>query len=589
MSKPTINIIPGIDWTKEDLALRTNNCVMHYPKDKKDLSKNWRTVCQMYGNGVVAINDCGEYLSVVPYEIDNEFYRVGIYKERVAAGQPPRLRWPHNYYWIPSRVESDIPESGLELRIYKDRTFTLVRRAILNDTTLYYVITDSFVVEGRTCYPWYHTLMWGPTSTDPHSRRWLDQEAVHLVTSDEEIRALARPFVKEKDRAGFNALLRKSYSDVRTQRWYCPNASYLASFETETAEIVNNFFEVGDAKNDTLARDFMKKRKTSGVWLGDQPSIFTWVTCRGTLVKSTIDKAERANELVAGVEEWDYPDAHENEAIWYRRGEYICLIVPKKTFGGWGFGCGCRKLFAYSTKTKRRLYGELSRGVWSFPVPSMSYLTQACDLSKHKAYGHGGYEYHSIKTVIKDGLSVKKLFEGSNVAWLLENARGECKILRAEEEPDVATDQNVPVPVENYLRASCIGTIAIKILATTGIPHLEQLLKANLFNLYMAALWETDKGGTEEFWDLDKKRASPDWDFRQSAGIPFHGKQKNLKKMFGMTMNQLRTLDDFSRFMPRKRSYYTSPRTVEYTEYVRHIPVLAGADKTLGVPLCDLN
>ena len=394
-----------------------------------------------------------------------------------------------------------------------------------------------------------------------------------------------------------NSLYSDCWSDLseRLIRFY---SSYeCGHFTKKTQQEVHNFFNFSGEENGFLRSAFEKARGKSISSLED---LFTWCYLRKTPTTQAATKEEQAKILLTEadlMDEWNHPELHSQEAIWARHRDDIILILPRTENNH------LKRIFSYNIKAKKRFYGEQdSNGVWTFPIPGLHYITDSLFLGTSRIYNYKAktkeeeYIYYPTKTIIKNGLTARQLFDGTNIAWILDNTSGECKILNYDD-GNVnyrysgwrENKENMPVDVRNYLTDTKIGSIALSILITTGIPMLEQLLKSKLFNMYFTAVEDLEDRSasnyTEVFYDLDKKRSST-YSLSYSsvyASFTYHSKEKNLKKMFGLSVNLLRKIDDKMVYVYKQNQYNN------YYYWKRSIPKIAGMQEALNVDLNTLD
>lgn len=575
-----INMNPGsIDWSKEDVVLMTPAGVQHRSYvTSRPASANCVTVKQGYDLGGYYIVDCGDYLSLRVFRSWDHctYYRVTDFTGAVAKNAANLAPWCGSRYPINPDC---VFESNREMRIYPDRKFAVVRRVTFADgDTLTYVSSD--------CHDLNRASRWGTTRASEISTAMLaaTTPVIHEVFSDEDVAKYRQPMTKAIAKV-IMSWCPDGYCDLTGKELRRPNFYWIGHPTAATQKAVEEFLgkDRPDSEHSRIWSEYTKKNHTENITSISDLLMFMGIT--GSVMAAAKSKQERAEELAKYVEEaWNHPDEHANEAIWFRKENQICLALPNSASGGYywgGYGAGCKKIFAYDVKTKKRLYAEQDkRGNWSFPIPGLPYLQKACYLGRKHVYvrtdsGSRISKMVGTTTTILDGLTVEELFAGTNVGWILTNPHEKC-VVKDDDDPD---KRGVLANVDAFFRNDRIGTIAIMILATTGTPVLEQLLKANLFNMYFTILEDSISGYADaRIADVDKKKV----DRSYSQCIQYHGKQKNLKKMFNMPMTVLRYIDDACTWKT-DTSYSSS--------YVRRsVPTLAGAERALGInSLGDLD
>lgn len=592
----SINMKPGIDWTKEHTALCSNSGVMHYPVEQEKLSENFVTVQQQYSGGGFCIVDCGEYLSIKGFVTKGSFYRVGDYKRDVKEGKPLGLE-PHlGWFYYHGTERNIIRDCDSEIRIYKNRKFVILHKVAIGTKEIIYVNKDP--------NGWWHGVAWGDTESHAVTIRNLHDPNIHVVSSDAEAEALADTLpLKNLGKMKGNVVC-KFWSDLRHRRIYEYNSYDVGHFHKDTQDIVENFFGYNNSENSYIRSEHARKlgyrQQSVNPGITTLRGMFTWIAVRSAAPKQGVAKEEKAAYLLEDfAEEWNNPDKYQNQVFWGRKGDEVILVLPKVAgMSAYGFGRGCKKIFAYNVKTKTRFYGELDHnGSWTFPIPGLSYITSAICLENRRGNPHSYYggsdgnELTEIKTIIKGGISVRELFDKTNIAWILDNAGPDCLVNYSKERGcgyysrDSHSDK-APVNIKEFLTEKYIGTIALSILITTGIPMLEQLLKSNLFNMYFTAiddLGNRSNGNTEIFYDCDKKRAD---DYgKKYASFTYHGKEKNLKKMFGLSLNAIREIDKSMAF-----TFGVHPGSYQKTsEWYRPLPRMGGICECIGSDLTNLD
>lgn len=599
-----IEMRPEIDWSQEDLVLISNAGVERLPHPRDELTANYRKCYQCWDGVVYDIRNCGDYLSVVVYRTPRVMSRVHDFLDAAKSGKVHMQQQP---WWRTG--EDEIREDAMQLRIYRDRKCVLVRHVTLEDREIFYV--SDFAKAGLTtrehqfssrfgartnwrgwgCFP-----TWGRTSAHEQSRSHINHPAFVEVHSDEEIRKYAAPMSVANDH-DISSWCPRFAEDARETVWRFTNATNVPSFSEETARVVDDFFKPSDAANKNILVSFHKRTGShrSGYRSGsyeifNSQQLFDWLFVVPHVERSN-SKSDRAQAIVSNpvvTEYWNNPDEHINEAIWFRDGDNICLIIPRCQTTSWGFGGSRRKLFAYNVRTKTRLYGECSTGEsgeWTFPIPSLHYVGTACFLGTRTVYRHGVRDQLCPTTRILGGISLSELFAGSNVGWILDNASDTCGVYDVDTTGSVYDHASIAprITVAESINESHISTVALSILISSGVPVAEQLLKAKLFDLYFAWLedqWDhRDDKSAAVFKDLDQFKddmPGASWKIK-STRIFYKGKQKNLRKMFDMTMAQLRLLNDFCATKPTTLTYRSG------TTLVRMVPDTIGMAQAMGV------
>lgn len=591
--KNTINLNEGLDWSKVPCALETLAGVVHLPEGYK--KEDCIIVGQQWRPSGYSIYNGGEYLGIKIFrassvDYDSAFSRVARYK----ATSPDRCRLnaSGSCSWRRDTEYGYISDS--EFRIYKDRSCVAVNAVDCGEgeekQRKFYVVKN-------------HTPKLNSWDAFVSIRTGLPKPGcendIAFVENDEQIKALAT-HLKTSDvtraLSGFDYLVS---SDLSRRVVFSDTLRYRnTSFSEETRKVVNSFLQTGDPENKMLRYMFCRKNRIIApeleVTLSSLRDLFLWISFVIPVEKPVSKKAahsekETKEEHAARLatlfaKEWDEKDSEKyaNHRFWAREGDEIVLVLPSSSngMGSWWRGDnGKKKIFSFNVKTRKRFMAEYDpAGLWEFPVPSMNYITTKLALGSGESTGK-----RPLTTVIKDGLTPRKLFDGTNIAWILDNVSRDVKTFAQRDDASHRTTSDKLVSVYKELSEKNIGILALEILTSTGKPVMEQLLKARLFNLYFCMLEDimNDRIGGY-ICDLDKKQSSP----RRDSSLGYHSKQKNLKKMFGLRMEQLRTLDDEAALCERSfASRYNG--TTKY--YERQLPKLMDLEKALGVPLCDVD
>lgn len=306
---------------------------------------------------------------------------------------------------------------------------------------------------------------------------------------------------------------------------------------------INNFFGVFNEENSTIWQEFKQRFPSSNSDGIRGPSFLVhYITCTGHSVKVAAAKDERANNI--------WPTLHwptaVNGAIWERRGDDI---ICTRTFNSY------KAAFVYNTNTKvRYVLKQYGTGKIKTLIPSLrSALLSLFELDD------------ALYLNLWNNVSIKELFANSNVGWILDNTSSfaeNFQIIALKHRYDATK-----VKLSDEINGTTIGSTALAILATTGEPILEQLLKNKLFNLYFALL--DDRAHGESYgYDMDKEKgnnARP-----TSCSFGYHGSAGSLKKMFGMTLDQLKVYDaSITIEQSTYGSYsYAVPRTYDFPKFL---------------------
>ncbi len=324
-----------------------------------------------------------------------------------------------------------------------------------------------------------------------------------------------------------------------------------------------------------------------------------WTACNARKASAACEKMKTDKELWDSLT-WPTPAEGDDEGryvTWERRhGEKGDLIIatyidfcPRKSWGKVSHSAA----FIYDVRKKsRKVLRSCARNPLSATeaeisstIPSLkNCILNIFDLAPKLSWC---YETHSHRKVddgavqeIVGGISVKELFAGTNIAWILDNEKefGEDMVYLFDNNESRYGNYAKPRRISEDIReGGKIGIVALCILATTGNAMLEQLLKSRMFRLYFLGLYAEERQ-TTVFLDVNKKlKGDPRASFR------YNSKGKNLKEMFGMSLNQLRMVDKSVEILT-EIDKDTDPR------YKYSFPNLFRVSEVLGVSrLSDLN
>lgn len=562
-------LLADIDWTKEDVVLVTKSGVEHTHKEEgKELSSNRVKLYQDAWKTPYYITQKDNYLSIKAY-VCPYHYRVSDFTGIPADKCHLMDRCLGSYYYTsyPMSVHAEpytdkvMYVKASEIRIYHDRRIASIAYGDIgvrgerfdwgrysDENQVLSVINkkDTFIVNPGI----------------------YDSKICKVITTEEEIEANA--VVPTKDNIhnltiGFTG----TYSDACDLRDHAEiwgRHGENNDFHKDTKEIIKNFFNLTAPENKELYTAYLRGRRSSNI---DNIADLRHLLLASIKCNKMFDgKEQKMIDLVANFKE-DFDNLKfqqtKNIAHWYRIGDEIVLMY-KGCHAPYSYDNKLTFVFSYNVKTKKRFCGEYNGTIWKFNIPSYQYITNMCEFNNL-------YKYRTTQPIIHCEGGVRELFANTNMIYLLDNASDEqviqhCDVISVK---DLFTDNN-------------IDDFVFAVIFSTGVPVLEQFLKSGLYNLYFQGLESWDdywlyandskvSSKTEEgFVSVDES------DHYYSYHLEYLKRQKNLKKMFGMTMEQLRILNDKYSITTRHDGYYT-----------REDISLIGAEKVLGVSLSDLD
>lgn len=582
MSK--INMNKGFDYSKVPCILETPRGVRHLP-DSTTKEENCIIVAQQWCPIGYSIYNAGEYLGLKCYSPKNgcTFGSVSDYKH--TAAEERTLSDTGYQPWREDAEYGNVEDT--EMRIYPDLTCALVCKSEYGlpgeKQEKYCVIVNEMMYSMKP--------YWAMLNRRTGLPRPAYADYIRFVSTDEEVRALATQMPENYRGRLLSSMGHLKASDLTRRVVYGDTfASRNPAFTSETRELVEEFFNVRGTENEKRRRIFCKKNhlvcSPDSIVLNSVKDLITWITItlpvEKPITKRTDGKEsqdEHAVRLTKLFEaEWSDPEnsKYQNTRLWAREGDEIVLVLPSYDNGytHWYDGAnGKKKVFSFNTKTRKRFMAEFDGTCWTFPVPSIKYVAQKLALTHVDGSGK-----NKNVTRIKGGLTVRELFDKTNIAWILDNVDDEAVTLQCTGNSYGNLDHSNLINVKKALSSPDIGTLALEILVSSGVPIMEQLLKSKMFNLYFCML-EGMLSRTNHFADRDTKSGASAW-----ANLPFHGKQKNLKKMFDMRLDQIRMID--KKCIPYDRY---AKATGDSVYYDRNVPGLDGIKKVFGCPISDID
>lgn len=578
----TIQMNPsGIDWTKEDLVFVTLDGTWLLPdgssyneeevkEHKKEiyakLSPHFLINTSTAGdNPRFIIYDAGDYLSIKLYKIKHA-RDAKEYKDHLATGVRPFIR---NYFLegAPSskivswenNLASPFTFPDSEIRIYKDKSWSIVYRYDFADgTSRYFTINPKY---RQHCYD--HKESDGFPDCELY---WLyrDESNPDFAKHNKDIlklhhhggyRTVASPayfkvvkddigikFAASKDTYAFGLLGRIIYNgmDCYTDDYYDLNDNHKIDFDknhcgilsTKTRELVEAFFDIHSEENSYAMKDLHTKfpygsrsnywhsSKIDGDGIRTLGQILCYIACTGVSAKTAESRDEKKGSV--------WPALHWASTaytpLWERRGDDIILTYYHSHSRG--------HAFVYNTATKTRY-------ILSGPINEVEDMTEITQVVPSLRFINENFDLDSTSArhpVFWEDADLKTLFHNSNVEWILDNIdefdpefkylghsgrwRNNCKIRTLR--TNICIDH--------------ISVTAVEILATSGEPMLEQLLKNKLFKIYFTAL--SDKINPSYYYDKDKEKG--DNASSLDCRLAYSSKEGSLKKMFRMSLDQLK-------------------------------------------------
>ena len=612
----TINTRPGHAWENEDIILVSKAGVKHYPHPG-ELSPFHVEVTQQYSPQAFYIVDQGDYLSVQSFRVQSNCYKkdghtiyinptceVGEWKSYISRfGRGPALSAlaSADLYYM-----RDNPPQDIELRLYKNLTYALVYHVMDAKDDEHYFVCKANINEKFSRYN-----NWGDSVSSSEAKSLLALGFTEVFT-DEEVKASATRVVKKRFSALLNMLPLEN--DIRTRKITDRYGSY--DFSAETQAIVNAFFQPDDNITKDIRGQMDKTTKWSGIDkdnpLRNLECILAYYACANSNTKSvkTVQKKvdDIAKEFKTDVDKLTLTLGDSAVAVWKRIGDVVaCMFKYRQSYRWTRIEAGTdltqpanesdthSYIFSYNIKTKTKTLARREDAKWKSLIPNISNIIDLPLGTYNGIITTPGKYYWSAKspaeiqpykftTIIEDGINLAELFAGTNVAWVLDNIPGTTMLPNLSVKGETQFE-NIVSPLQDQINADNLGSMALYILATSGVPGAEQLLKSGMMNLYFSFLMhltERDKKNSRIFRDKNSNgKKYTYW----SPKIMYDSKGSNLKKMFGLTLDQLRCMDGFLADEIAKETRSDGIKRV----LVKHLPTIAGADEFLGCPLYSLS
>lgn len=555
----------------------------------------------------VDIVDCGDFLSLKLYGLNQRVDKITDYKKDLESIKKLHLMpvGVAEYSYDPEYCRSKLTEEGyyayglinyncydgyvtpgvnvhskvvdeMQLRIYKDYKVVLIQKIVTPEGKEIYFINKGHHYD--------ETVIVGVKASGKEIKEQLNNQmkTIKIIQNEEEIYPLAS-FLTKKDR---NKLFRYFFPiNTRqiTKGFLTAAGSYsYDQFCENTQKMINNFFNYDEGTDPRLAirkKIYFKQECSFSKGIASLSSLLTWVSISDSSLQRNGSLQERIVQILqnAGLDSIlnnFEPKINEKVAYWARTEDDIICLVPSNL----------SSILIYNVKTKKRTFAQYRKEdkTWSFPIPSLDLITSNMNLDCQRGvYDRKKREYPYIfpRTVILGDLTVKELFKGSNIEWILDNVSDEdCKVfnyqlpyyLQGEEGSYKAllnkdVRKKMIIPITEYFQENKIGTFALIVLISTGNIMLEQLLKAKLFNLYFATIesqaMECHSSDLYDyycmsFFDLDSKNHkgvtfkelmecnSYNINYCRYDDFIIHSKRKNLKEIFNLPLNFLRIINE---------------------------------------------
>ncbi len=577
----TINMNPsGIAWEKQDVVLVTKSNVAHTCKGEKiSLWGGWnreglksRLKSALTDNFVV-VSQCfasvGYYVTIVKKEDTKESYISVVTKKFLGADRVEAFRKTYGlepmsdevkkyWYYVPHLIDVHQPgryNAGCnftiesELRVYRDKNVASVFKITYADGhSRYFTFKSSHFA---AVYPW--TVIQSKDVSDEAS--WFGNkekypDVIELFCEEDVHRNSFRNTVKIS--AIEKAIGGKCFGgDLKydQQEQCCDYHRY--NFDAKTRDEINSFMGIFSEEEEACREIFDKRYQIVDHCWRDPASGITnllfldkWTSCRTKVAIAEKKKTDDMTTLWSSIK-WGPTGGSIHRSIsWERRADENgdLIIAAYHDTKAWS-----RVAFVYNVKkrTRKLILGDERGGNPRLVVPSLKNgILGYFRLAPGTAYDYERGERVLIdegpEQTIVGSISIKDLFAGTNVAWILNNEKefGDSMFYLFKDQQNYWYENKIHMVQDDIKEGGRIGAVALCILATTGNAMMEQLLKSRMFRMYFLALASEAKQ-SNIFWDTSKKTLSR----YDSCPFPYTSKGKNLKEMFGMSLSQLRAAD----------------------------------------------
>ena len=296
------------------------------------------------------------------------------------------------------------------------------------------------------------------------------------------------------------------------------------------------------------------------------------------------DQLKITKHYKEGTQEGDYTFAIQR---WKRIGDYICLLTSPRYSNEIDLLC-------YDTKKNTKIAATKRIGgtEWSFPIPSRNYIMSTFEDSRSITnlpdYRSPLKVITGSLTKIEDGITVRDLFKGTIIDWLLDNYpdfklnSGYVLAPGTQVTSEETWQKSRYLTLGGQITEQQIHNCVIDIFTLPDKLVFEQLCKSRLFNLAASFLSTKSKGSPVYCSSQDK--------YRYYERITYDSKKKNLKQMFNLTMNQLRIIDKrLEVSLEEEQEEASGLRYVYRTIPLRDPPSIKRMSAFIQVPLTDLS
>ena len=240
---------------------------------------------------------------------------------------------------------------------------------------------------------------------------------------------------------------------------------------------------------------------------------------------------------------------------WQRQDRYIVGTYwensEEESARYWHNACTEAAVFIFDTKKKTRKFFRVNKETDTKDVRIPSLNQQICNYIQISVKERWDRE---VRNTVPDGeteivylnkLTPTEMFAGTNVEWIINNKDqvGFSPLMYLANNSWDCRTTSIPISDFGKAEGTDMNNTYLIVLATTGDKLLEQLLKAKLFKLYFLGLYGICSAGSAGNMvfrqDTGNLRT-----YRRQRTVCLYKKGSNLKKMIGLDIAKLRTINN---------------------------------------------
>ena len=510
-----INFNAKIDYTKENFSLISNSGILH--PAKTPTKNNVKVTLQWRAYGM-SLEDRGEYLATKFYCTGAGTSRVGDFKKADNMGENvfqnlSRYGWRQDQYI-----------KRFEFRIYKSGKIIIVAEDNLGT---FYALKNL---------------------------REITKPNIAPITTEEEAEAAAYKVTKKAIQQLRSEIRYNNFADLAKGRIGYMNTYTQGILSNETQEIVKNFFGFDNPENASIKTAFGK----NNFCIFDDILDYARFIYSGSRQNSAVAKANEVEKIFEA-----FKDNFNNLGVTVLRTPYDGQEVI-------AFCCNDlrdKAIFLYETKSRKRKLLFLDGYKSAVPSANLVLTTIGRAVRKAKSKHLPGVEYVGLP---------KDLYKGTNVDYIHNEIPSDFEeVFLTESRYYIDFDYEHLHKVSQELLNGDAVIMQAAVLLSSNNDILEQLLKAKLFNLYFYGFHDFVKGNMgATFADpINRKNDT----YNRYAQFEVNTKGKNLKQMFGTTINVLRHLDSLCVIEKQDVKYSSTGY-----RYTRSMPQTRGVTDLVG-------